>query len=194
MTADELVAYINNIRDQTDRLLAEAILMIANDANAQIKTRIQRTGQDAEGSLYDPYSTTPMLMNCSSTTQKVCQKLAGSKEKRKNLKWVTLKRGNKNIRLFELVGGYKEYRELHGLQTGFVDFTFSGRLWSNIRVVSTNAGGGRAEAVITADNPADYDKLRGNVGRRGQMLEMNPEELQQAQETLETILFSQWNE
>ena len=59
--------------------------------------------------------------------------MPGSKQKRRELKWVTLQRGGRNIKLFELPGGYKEFRDIHGRQTDHVDFTFTGKMWGNIK-------------------------------------------------------------
>ena len=149
MKADEAIRRIDLIVDKTVSDWGTVMLQIAQSANTMLKDRIIKTGQNAEGEQFDPYSTTPMLANCSSMTQSACNKKTGSKEKRKELKWVTLKRGTKNIRLFELAGGYKEFRELHGRQTGFVDFAFSGRMWADVQVVSGDDEHKLGRAIVT---------------------------------------------
>lgn len=192
MTPEELTADINRIVSNAENRLGEAMYTIGMETTAAIRQRVQQTGQTAEGNLFDPYSVRPMLANCSSMTKDACQKIAGSKAKRKELKWVTLKRGEKNTRLFILPEGYNQFRDLHGRQTGFVDFTFSGRMWGNITVVSSDAEHRSGVAVITAMDDKEYDKLAGNTRRRGDILDMNDAEIERAGEVLEEILFKDW--
>jgi len=158
---------------------------IANSANSLMKLRITQQGMNADNQAFDPYSTEPMLANCSSMTTEACNKVAGSAAKRKNLRWVTLKRGNRNIRLFELAGGYKEFRELHGRQTGFVDFAFSGRMWADVQVISTNAEHQEGRARIGTLSEEQNKKLEGNTARRGDILELSDQEINILQKTIE---------
>lgn len=169
MTPDEAISRLKAIiNDLEGGGLAPVLLAAAVEATSMIRNRITETGRDAEGYLFDPYSTTPMLANCSSMSLDACKKVAGSKKKRSGLTWVTLERKNANgkrIRVFELAGGYKEFRELHGKQTGFVDFSFSGDMWKNIKVISGEAEHRAGIATISADNPEDLAKLKGNSDR-----------------------------
>ena len=189
MTPDEAISRLKAmISDLENGGLSSVLLTAAVEATSLIRHRITETGYDAEGQLYDPYSTTPMLANCSSMSVDACNKVAGSKEKRKGLTWVTLERrnaNNKRIRVFELAGGYKEFRDLHGKQTGFVDFSFSGDMWKNIKVISGEAEHRAGIATISADNPADLAKLQGNVDRRGDILALTEEEQKEVALTIE---------
>ena len=83
---------------------------------------------------------------------------------------MTLKRGGKNIRLSELAGGYKEFRELHGRQTNFVDFAFSGRMWADVRVVSGDDEHKLGRARISTLSEEQMKKLAGNTERKGTIL------------------------
>ena len=98
---------IKEIVNKANMRLGEAMLAVASDAVAMIRQRIIYSGVDAEGNKYDAYSVKPMLANCSGMAKTACTKIAGSKQKRRELEWVTLKRGGKNIRLFILPEGYK---------------------------------------------------------------------------------------
>ena len=110
MTAEEAIKYMNNITVETVGEFGVVMLQVAQSANTLMKQRIVETGMDADGKPFAPYSTKPMLANCSSKymSAAVCGQLAGSKEKRRELKWVTIK----NAKLFEIDGGYKEFREI----------------------------------------------------------------------------------
>jgi len=172
--------YIQNIQRWIESIpegQAEIILEAANNATGMIKDRIRKTGCKADGSMFAPYSTTPMLTNCSSMTQAACAKKAGSKEKRRDLRWVTLKRGDKKVKLFELEGGYKEYRELHGRPTNFVDFAFSGNMWADVQVTSNDNDHRKGRATVSALHEDQYKKLEGNEAKREGILDISEAEM-----------------
>ena len=194
MNADEAIRRIDFIVDKTVSDWGNVMLEVAQSANTMLKERIISTGQNAEGQQFDHYSTTPMLANCSSMTQSACNKKAGSKAKRKELKWVTLKRGTKNIRLFELAGGYKEYRELHGRQTNFVDFAFSGRMWADVQVVSGDDEHKLGRARISTLSEEQMKKLAGNTERKGTILDLSTDETHSLARMIEKRLTQMWRE
>lgn len=194
MKADEATRRIEFIVDHTVSDWGNVMLQVAQSANAMIKDRVIKTGQNAEGEQFDPYSTTPMLTNCSQMTQAACQKKTGSKAKRKELKWVTLKRGGKSVRLFELAGGYKEFRELHGRQTGFVDFAFSGKMWANINVVSGDDEHKIGRARISTLSEEEMKKLAGNTERKGEILDLSSDEIDTLARYIEKRLTDMWRQ
>lgn len=181
MTADELIKNIEGvIEDFTQGEMAVSLLRAAESARSLIMDRVTERGVNAKGEPFKGYSTTPMLANCSTFTQNACNKIAGSKEKRKDLHWVTLNRMNKKgkkIRLFELPGGYSQLRELEGRQTDHVDFSMTGMMWKSIQVTSGMAEAKEGYAVIRPNNSEDMDKLVGNEDRRGEILALSEEEL-----------------
>lgn len=194
MKADEATRRIEFIVDKTVTDWGNVMLQVAQSANAMIKDRVIKTGQNAEGEQFDPYSTTPMLTNCSQMTAAACNKKTGSKAKRKELKWVTLKRGGKSVRLFELAGGYKEFRELHGRQTGFVDFAFSGKMWANINVVSGDDEHKIGRARISTLSEEEMKKLAGNTERKGEILNLSQEETYTLARYIEKRLTDMWRQ
>ena len=115
-----------------------------------------------------------MLAGRMGMTTSAYSNIAGSKDKRAELEWVTYK-GRK---LFELPGGYKQFRELHGRQTGFVDFTFTGRMWNNIKLVSDRAELNSGVAVIKPTEDIQKKKLSGNTEKRGDILALSKAEEQ----------------
>jgi len=181
MTEEETRARMNALADDIDNgALGEALGRAAMNANALINDRIVKTGKNAEGSLYPPYSTNPMYVWCPEDkkrdkygrmTDKACAK-AQARYKRKRPKGST-----EPLHSFLLVGGYKEYRELHERPTQFVDFLFKGDMWGNITLVTTSDDHKKGKARISAPNPDQYAKLAGNTQRKGQILDLNQEEI-----------------
>lgn len=156
---------------------AELVVQMANNAIAAIKWRIINTGEDDKGQKMQAYSSKPMLAGRGGMTTTAYGRIAGSKQKRKELKWVTVQGNRGNVRLFELPQGYKQFRELHGRQTQHVDYTFTGRLWSNIRLIRHENVSGGYKAVVSAATPEDKKKLEGLGAKRGKVLSLAPFEV-----------------
>ena len=125
---------------------------------------------------------------------KKCACFRVSKAKRKELKWVTLERGGKKRRLFEIDGGYKEFRELHGRQTGFVDFAFSGKMWANINVVSGDDEHKIGRARISTLSEEEMKKLAGNTERKGVILDLSSDETYKLARMIEKRLTDMWRQ
>ena len=179
MTIQELNVKLDNVVRQLSGgpELGNIMVGAGSAALEKIRTRVIETGVNPKGQKYAPYSIEPMLANCSSMTTSACSKVAGSKAKRKELKWVTIKRGEKAIRLFELSGGYKQYRDIHGRQTDHVSFSFTNRMWNNIKLTSEVSEHNRGIARIGATEEKEQKKLTGNTERRGEILMLSPKEL-----------------
>ena len=179
MTIQELNVKLDKVVNQLSGgpELGNIMVGAGSAALEMIRTRVIETGVNPKGQKYAPYSVEPMLANCSSMTTSACSKIAGSKTKRRDLKWVTLQRGEKNIRLFELPQGYKQYRELHGRQTGHVGFSFTNRMWNNIKLTSEGSEHSLGIARIGATEEKEQKKLAGNTERRGEILMLSASEL-----------------
>lgn len=107
------------------------------DLTAQIENRVQQTQKKAKGGKFSTYSTRPMLTSgTTKKSQRVWRTMAGSKEKRKHLDWVTIKKAGKNVHLFELPGGYAEMRRLEGFSNKHKSFEFTGAMWDKFGVTS----------------------------------------------------------
>ena len=182
MTPQELDKKLDDvISDIQGTPFGNIMAQIGQDALVTIRERVINTGVDADGQAYSAYSSKPMLSGCKNFINKsACP--AGSKAKRKTLNWVTLKKGDKNVRLYEIEGGYKEFRELNGRQTGHVDFSLSGRMWQNIKVVSKNDEHNAGVTRIAATTDEDKAKLAGNTERRTDILKLSVTEINQLSE------------
>jgi len=163
-----------SIRELQTELYSKTMPRLGSEAFMLLRQRVQETGTNAEGSKFPAYSTKPMLTNCSTMILSACDKVAGSKEKRKELKWVTVK-GHK---LFTLPGGYKQYREIHGRQTSFVDFSFTNKMWNDINVISSASDHSQGMAIIGAKEDKEKKKLAGNTARKGEILDLSPKEIE----------------
>jgi hypothetical protein len=171
MKSEEAIKHMDQIIAESVNEFGVVMLQVAQSANTLMKKRIVETGLDAEGKPFPPYSTKPMLANCSSKymSKAVCTDLSGSKEKRAELKWVTVK----GAKLFEIDGGYKEFRDLHGRRTDIVDFTWTGEMMGNIQVVSSESEHKTGLARISTLSDAENLKLSGNTDRKGEILALS---------------------
>ena len=161
--------------------LGNVMVKMASEALALNKQRVQETGKNAKGESFDKYSTKPMLSGSKNMTKSAFNSIAGSKKKRAELDWRTVNGHS----LFVIPGGYKQFRELHGRQTGFVDFTLSGRMWNNIKLVSDRAELNSGVAVIKATEELSKKKLEGNTKRRGEILGLSKSEEERLSEIYE---------
>jgi hypothetical protein len=179
LTFDEYNIKLNNViqamsSDANGALMVE----VASDALALIRKRVIDSGVDAEGAKYEPYSTRPFFVPKADMSLDAYNKLAGSKTKRRELKWATFD----GVRMVQIPGGYKEFRELHGRQTGFVDFSFSGRMWANIKITSNFLEHAQGVARISATQQENKDKLAENTKRRGDILNLSKTEIKDLSE------------
>jgi hypothetical protein len=174
MTFEEYDKRLNGVvNDLQTGAHGEVMVRLAINALTKIKQRVTETGVNAKGTKYAPYSTKPMLTNCSTMTLSACSQVAGSKDKRRSMKWVTVK-GHK---LFELPGGYKQFRQIAGRQTNYVDFMFNGRMWSDINVISNQGDHQKGVAIIGARQEEEKKKLEGNTKRKGDILDLSQKEI-----------------
>lgn len=104
-------------------------ITILSDIEGQMKWRIFNEGRASDGAMIGSYSTKPMAVSPGWASKKAYRRLFGSKKKRRGYQWFTK---NKK-RLAVLPGGYKQYREAHGLQTAYVDLMFKGDLFRSIQ-------------------------------------------------------------
>lgn len=181
MDINELNQKLDSLVEDVNQNIGNTMVQIGSEALVYIRDRVMNSGINAEGQKYEPYSTKPMLVGCKGFKNKAnCSRVFG-KEKNKDLKWVTLDRTNnegKKIRLAVLDGGYKEFRNLNDLQTGFVDFAFFGRMWENIKIKSDQSEHNAGVVRIGATTEEDNKKLEGNTKRRGDILKLSKNEIE----------------
>lgn len=179
MTLTEWIGRFNSATAEIEANAALIMLEVGTEAKRLISDRVIKRGEKADGSKFHSpnnpsgYSQIPMLVNRHYFHNKgAANMIAGSKKKRQELKWVTIKRGEKNVRLFELPRGYEQYRELHNRRVDIVNFSFTNRMWNNIQVKEYN----RKEVIVTALNKEEHKKLSGLSKRFGWLLELSEKE------------------
>lgn len=172
MTPEQHTQKMNKtISDLEKQYNGELMVNVGMTALTLLRQRVQEKGINADGQKYKPYSTKAMLVGCKSMNANVCNSYFG-KEKNKDHAWVTVN----GRHLAVLQGGYKKFREMHGRQTGHVDFSFTNRMWDNINVISKVSDHQRGIAIIGAKNDEEKKKLAGNTKRRGDILDLSQAE------------------
>ena len=151
---------------------------IGEEALTMIKMRILNTGVDAEGQKYKPYSTKPMLAGCKGfLNQTNCP--AKTKSARRELKWVTIQRNGKNYHLYQIPGGYKEFRDMNlgAGHSSYVDFFFSGLMWASISLTKDTSELQNGIATIKSMSPEKQIILNANAERRTKILKLSRKEV-----------------
>ena len=143
--------------------------IIAHNAVAMIHNRVVQKQRNYLGGTFSGYSTRPMLTTgVTEKSSRVRRALASSKSARRNLKWVTVKTGGKNVALFELPGGYAQMRRLEGFGNRNKSFEFTGQMWRSFGVKRVRRG--NSEVVITlggktleSQKRIDYNSRREGI-------------------------------
>ena len=166
---DRVISYANTHND------GKIITEVAVNALTLLRERVIKTGVNAKGDKFAPYSTKPMFFSCKTFIKKsACEALLSTKDKRKKLDWRTVGVGTEQMRpLPMLKGGYKEWRELNTRPTSWVDFSVTNRMWNNIQVRSKTDHHMMGIAVIGAVEETEKKKLAGNTKRRGDILDLS---------------------
>lgn len=146
--------------------LGNTMVKIGSDALAMIKRRVIEEGQDASGQAFPAYSTKPMLVGAKTFKKKSADKFFG-KEKNKDHRWVTIKRGDTNYHLAYLEEGYRGLRELElgGGHGDKVDFSYTNAMWGDISIISSASEHDSGTVVLGAKRQEEKDKLTFNTER-----------------------------
>ncbi len=175
MTFPELTNSINRtVNDLKRQYDGNLMVNVGVHARKMIFDRVTKSGKDASGGAYRPYSTKAMLVGCKSMNASVCNSFFG-KEKNKEHKWITV--NGRHLAVLE--GGYKKFRELHGRQTAHVDFSFTNRMWNDITLISDKTDHQSGVAIIGARQEEEKKKLAGNTKHRGDILDLSKSEQQE---------------
>lgn len=74
--------------------------------------------------------------------------------------------------------GYTKQRQKKGAQTGYFDFTVTGRAMANIQPRVEANETGKTVVVIGARDQDNIDKIRGQFKKRGNILRLSQNEIQ----------------
>lgn len=169
MTPDEIIRHFSEFEGQLKRgLTRELQRIIMHDTVAQIHTRVTEKQIDADGRKFSAYSKKPILSSgTTAKSKRVGNQLAGSKKKRSELDWVTIKRKGLNIHLFVVPGGYKQIRDIEGFSNQNKSFEFTTQMWRGFGVKRTEGGWDRFTVVCGGKNEESQDKIDWNSEREG---------------------------
>lgn len=165
-----------------ERQIAEALPKIteeyAESTNNLVIARIQKEGIPGKVYSTEPFYASPSVFNRKGSFKPIGKnedkpkKVSVFDTKTKKSKRVAVKEDFTERKTMYLGEGYKELREVNGLQTNIVDVTFSGRMMQNIRTLSTkNVDEFHVQAIIGATNKENKDKLGGQFNRYGDFLQ-----------------------
>jgi hypothetical protein len=88
---------------------------------------------------------------------------------------------------------YKKYKTEKGHYRGFVDFTFTGGMWSNVQVISSEGEHKKGRARIGAMSDSVNDILSGNTEKKGTILDLTQKEITDLSEMMENALVEVWH-
>lgn len=72
--------------------------------------------------------------------------------------------------------GYLKYKKKEGKYRGFVDFSFTARMWDNIKLVSPKEELNEGIAVIKGTTSFEQNKLNWNTEKKGEILALSEKE------------------
>ncbi len=111
-------------------------------------------------------------------------------QRKKRWMWIRFKGAKKAVPVMVLPGGYKQLRQLNGLQANYVDLTFSGRMFQNIKLLEPRNNGSKFVAYIGGGNQETKNKMKGMNARFGAFLDPDKKDV----EILTTIQTNRINE
>lgn len=175
ITIDELPAALQGIADKIKEEMRSRILFAAGLAmEAEMKDRIFGQGKDSEGNSIGNYSVKSAWF---SREQFVRQgafkpnsksggevKVFNVKTKRKKI--VNVTKDFRETQSMWLKNGYKEFRDIQGRQTAFVDNKLSGDLEKSIQTVKINED----TVYIAITDKIGSDKRKGNEKHFGKSI------------------------
>jgi hypothetical protein len=158
--ADKINSYVAKLND----LVGESFELATRNLETDIKQRVFTEHEDINNSKLGQYSTVPTLIGAKSFINKGGANTFFTAEKKKKPKgqWRTVK----GKHLFVLDGGYKELRQVQGLQTSEVNLQYSGELLLN--GIGVNIGENVYQVKFL--NKLSTDKGRGFEQRRNKKI------------------------
>lgn len=145
---------------------------------SDISNRVVMRQRNARGARFSRYSDKPILS--SGTTERgthVWRALASTKSKRRDLDWVTIKKGGRNIHLFVVPGGYAEIRRLSGFTNRRKSFEWTGEMWKKFGVRKSQRRPTGFTIRLAGLTPEAQRKLDANSEREGiNIIDITPRE------------------
>jgi hypothetical protein len=151
--------------------------IVAKTALTIIKTRIKEDGLNSKGSKLGSYSDSQVPFFFTKGGKKLAPYSSGAISGGAESSLAALKKGG------AISLSYKEWRELNGLQTKFIDLTFTGSMWKDIDVISNDVKGQNVVTIVSAKDTATRkggqttsDIMSFNAERFGDFLSVSEQE------------------
>ena len=157
VTPEEAIRRIEQFTDELLRLTPAVLETMLVTGKSLIEDRIQR-----EGLLGEEYS-----------NREVPTFYFKGKE---------LNQAGRSYIKLEKLGTWGDFREAQGLQSDYVDLTYTGAMWAGIVVVQTSQAGYVFIGEMGGRTPDIQEVLNANISRYGDFLVLSPEEEQDVAE------------
>ena len=149
-------------------------IQIADEIIKQVRNRVQEQKVDADGTAFGQYSQALLPQ------------------------WYFYGKSNNDSAEAELKAGdwlvsYADFRELNNLDSGDINFTFSGDMWRNTGVVQVQNGAESTTVTIGGQDARSQDILAWQEPRYGNIIEANEEEIEFATEAHRERIFGTIN-
>lgn len=163
-TLEDLINALDRTEAELKARLPTIVMEYAGNAVALAFQRVEKEGAKPGAK----YSEEPMY-----ATQKVFNNKGAFKPRGKKAK---VKGKDKLRKSMYLPGGYRELRQVQGLQTNVVDLEYSGRMHQNTKPLKVeNKSELSVVAIVGATNEENKKKLAGNFKRYGNFLAVTKE-------------------
>lgn len=161
MSINEFVSRLNGtIRDiENDR--SSTAVKITLDSLALVKRRVINTGKDSEGGSFGRYSkaVVPFFYYYGKETNR------SNKQAVEDLK-----------KKYGFFASYRDWRDVNNLQTEFINFSFTNRMWNSLVPVVLVDNKDRSVVGIQAKTSNEEDKVKFQNARFGDILALSKDE------------------
>lgn len=96
--------------------------------------------------------------------------------------WIKFKGAKKAVPVMMLPGGYKQLRSIQGDESGFVNLTYTGRMFQNTKIVRYVRTGYKFSVEVGATQKEEQKKLFYNTLHYGNFLKPQQDELEAVQD------------
>ena len=159
MSFSDFAMKIKLMADEMNATREEEAILIGKETVALIRNRVQNEKVDADGSPFGQYS-----------QAKVPQWFFYGK---------SLSLGaDKELHTGEWFVSYEEFRYMNNLNTGDINFTFSGDMWKNTGVTEVESSDGSTTVYLGGQTDRAAQIYEWQEPRYGRILEPNEEEIE----------------
>ena len=159
MSFTDFAMKIKLIAEELNATREEEAIIIGKETVAMIRRRVQNEKVDSTGSPFGQYSQAKMPQ------------------------WFFYGKSNsagadKELRDGDWFVSYADFREINGLDSGDIDFTFSGDMWKNTGVTEVESADGSTTVYLGGQTDRAAQIYEWQEPRYGRILEPNEEEIQ----------------